>query len=477
MWRWTRGIDFMKRHLLIFLGLACAVFVGAGAVRTTVVVQPAVTPASYFFWDLESDTPNSGAITSGPTYSFGAARSTSQAYSGSYSFHGDPAQTFSIVQLFNDTDVDEWGALAYTNPSGKVSFRWRHAAWLDNGQIFQLSGKSNSGPLDTNDGIALFMDNIGGAVDHGLAFDFSGNNGATTVTLRTLGLDFNTDQWYLIELYFDRNAGIDSTKTLKIVVDGVQYGATSSALASMACVAFHQFNLGSDTAATVDTYLDDFKVEALPSTQRAGFISKGTAADNNTNADLTPTLPIHTTNDILFAQVQADATSTVSTATSGWSQIGSAIVEGGREATWWWKRAASGSETSPTFTGFAGTFTLNFAQVYCYRGAIATGTPFEDATTAQGTDTTPSTAAIDTTGVARAVVCFMVVHDDTAYSVAAPPIGWENSADDTTGTGGDGRLSVITTGKETAGTVSSVSVGTLTGAESWSTLTLALIPD
>lgn len=464
----------MRKLLALFFGL---IVLSLSANPLLQLAVPSSAAPLQFFWDFETATPNSGALTDGPTFGGDSLRSTAQAYAGTYSFASEPTTNFSIVQLFNDTTIDEWGAVASTNPKGKVSFRLRWPSFTDGGQLFQLDGKSNDGGLDTNDGVSIELRSQGGAVDNGLRLSYGGDNGVTAVTVNTTGLDMSADTWYLVEIYFDRGAGIDSTKTLKIDVDGINYGSSTAALASMTCAAFHHINIGADIAAAVPMFIDDFRVEALDTaSQRPGFVAKGTAVNNGTGANLTPTLPSHETNDILFVQVNNDDAVTVSTATSGWAQIGSSTNISAKQTSFWWKRAASASETSPTFTGF-NELNVNFAQAYSYRGAITTGTPWDDAIIAGANSTTPMTSEIVTTGPNRAIVVLMNIHDNTLFDVGPPPAGWEYSAFDTTDTLADARMMAITTGQGTAGTVAAVSVGTLGTTEVHVSLTLALIPE
>lgn len=101
--------------------------------------------------------------------------------------------------------------------------------------------------------------------------------------------------------------------------------------------------------------------------------SSAIASDLTGAASVTPTLPSHQTNDVLIAHVQHENTSAtdIACSTSGWTEF---TPSGGgvNGAKWFWKRAASGAETNPTFTSAT---TDMFAIVHNFRGCITTGTP------------------------------------------------------------------------------------------------------
>ena len=137
-------------------------------------------------------------------------------------------------------------------------------------------------------------------------------------------------------------------------------------------------------------YLWMSHVQAATPTAPAFKAFSAIAAAANGGADPTVTLPGHAANDIfLLATIVRSNAATVATP-AGWTQIGSATVRS-TVATYqfFWKRAASGSETNPLInrTGTTGDV---YAAVITYRGAITTGNPWEvTGTVATGT-TDPS---------------------------------------------------------------------------------------
>jgi hypothetical protein len=120
---------------------------------------------------------------------------------------------------------------------------------------------------------------------------------------------------------------------------------------------------------------------------------------------------------------------------------------------------------------------LHYAQVYVFRGATASGTPYEDATIKDCSWVTDiTTAEIETTGANRLVVSLAVIHNDTAWLSGPPPSGWTTGNDITTAVGADGRLTEIHIVRATASTIASVTIGSFSGPPNAATLTLAIVP-
>lgn len=209
------------------------------------------------------------------------------------------------------------------------------------------------------------------------------------------------------------------------------------------------------------------------------FIAAGTAAATVDGSNVTPTLPSHQTGDILLAAQKTINTGTPAVETAGWTQIGSTTTVGTHKFAWYWKRAASASETNPEFSGGVNTF-VNYAQTYCYRGAVSSGTPFEDETiwssADPGTTTDPLTSTVTTTGANRTVVCLRGSDNDVAWTTSPPPAGWTLDNDVTTLEGADASLTAISIEASSAGDVSSVTIGIIGSAQEQASVTLALIP-
>src|SRR5437667_10772929 len=111
------------------------------------------------------------------------------------------------------------------------------------------------------------------------------------------------------------------------------------------------------------------------------------AAAASGGADPTVTLPTHALNDILLLATIVRSNAAAVATPAGWTQIGTPTVRS-TVATYqfFWKRAASGSETNPLIdrTGTTGDV---YAAVITYRGATTTGDPWE----VKGTVTTGTT--------------------------------------------------------------------------------------
>lgn len=206
------------------------------------------------------------------------------------------------------------------------------------------------------------------------------------------------------------------------------------------------------------------------------FVVAGTAAANADGSDLTPSLGAHQANDILLVMVRTQKSATVSTATSGWELLAN---DGGldnlRQIAWYWKRAESGSETNPTFSGGVNTY-LFYAQSYVIRGATTSDSPFVDSTIKYtNDDATPDSSEITATVSNSLVLCFGAVINDDAWTTSPPPIGWTLGDDITTTVGADARFFVIHR-STAAGTVAAVEIGAFGVAQWIVTHTVAIIP-
>jgi hypothetical protein len=187
--------------------------------------------------------------------------------------------------------------------------------------------------------------------------------------------------------------------------------------------------------------------------------------------------------DIMILTVMLNAAGTFSTPSEsgGWTQFGTEINSANQSTNWFWKRH-TGSETNPnTTTSVTMSTTIGgYGRVYVFRGCITTGDPFEDVTMA-GTptsSTTPTTAAIDTTGDNELAVSFLMVDDDNTWSSGNPPALWDIcGARVSSTTGGDAMFDAISRPMTSAGNVAQVTIGTQSAADYWRTLTLALIPE
>jgi len=208
------------------------------------------------------------------------------------------------------------------------------------------------------------------------------------------------------------------------------------------------------------------------------FVSAGTVAvDTSGNCSITPGPPTHQANDIIIVSAWQTGGGPIDTATSGWAEI--VEVDSTGDAAWYWTRATGAGTAGPTITGQG---TDCFGIAYIIRGAIETGTPYEDATTAGDgatEDNTPDTATITTTNVDRFAMAFVAHGGESAgvtWSSGNPPDTWtaNSNVDDANGT--DAGFYVISKTIAAVGDVTTVVVGTMSAATLAVTLTLAFIP-
>ncbi|MEK7493952.1 MAG: IPT/TIG domain-containing protein, partial [Patescibacteria group bacterium] len=131
------------------------------------------------------------------------------------------------------------------------------------------------------------------------------------------------------------------------------------------------------------------RFEVAPAYAAAPTFVSFSAIAASTGADVTVTLPTHTTNDILLLEVIVRDTNDTITWPSGWTQIAT-IDRGAISRYWWaWKRAASSSETNPLVDKSTATGDT-YAAVIIYRGATPSGDPWEVKGTPQTTTSDPS---------------------------------------------------------------------------------------
>lgn len=84
-------------------------------------------------------------------------------------------------------------------------------------------------------------------------------------------------------------------------------------------------------------------------------------------------LPAHQTDDVIYVCVSQDgAATTISTATSGWTAIGTQAAFAGARQVWFFKVATSGAETNPVFSGTNDDW---ISTTIAVRDADITGTP------------------------------------------------------------------------------------------------------
>lgn len=216
---------------------------------------------------------------------------------------------------------------------------------------------------------------------------------------------------------------------------------------------------------------------AAPTFIRAGAID----ADATGSCEISPSMSLLSgtplaINDIVIAVVYNNGGANSSTVSEGWTEI--TELAGTHSVAWYWKRLTS-VDAPPSISISAGS-TDCFGVMYAIRGALSSGTPYEDATiagNASTADNNPDTALITTTNTDRFVVSFLAHNDDTAFSSGNPPSGWTGESNLTSTTGTDVGFNVISKTQATAANVFAVTFGTLAASELWGSLTLAFKPD
>ncbi|MCL5669130.1 MAG: hypothetical protein M1392_03915 [Gammaproteobacteria bacterium] len=180
----------------------------------------------------------------------------------------------------------------------------------------------------------------------------------------------------------------------------------------------------------------------------------------STGVDVTVTLPTHAAGDILLLQVIVRDVDDTITWPSGWAQL--ATVDRGTTARYWWawKRAASSAETNPLVD--KNTTTGNtYAAVTTYRGAIATGDPWD----VIGTPNTSTAAAHVLNGVTTVTADTLIIaslcgEDNTAASgttfSATSPASLTQVLYDDSPTGADGAVTAGAGAKAAAGATGDV---------------------
>lgn len=204
------------------------------------------------------------------------------------------------------------------------------------------------------------------------------------------------------------------------------------------------------------------------------FINAGTVVSDVTGAgSVTPTMPTHVTNDILIIAAMNDGGGTISTATSGWSQI--AQVDGTNNMAWFWKRAPAAGTAGATITTAD---TDLFAVGFVIRGCTTNGTPYEDATTVgDGTtaDMNPVGTTITTLGGDRYTVGIINVDDNTTFDTG-PDIGWTTDATVGSAAGTHANFRWVSIQTPAPRDVSLGTFGSWATAERWGAIQLAFIP-
>lgn len=200
-------------------------------------------------------------------------------------------------------------------------------------------------------------------------------------------------------------------------------------------------------------------------------------------ATISPALPASTAaNDVGYLSVMTNAANTFP-AIAGWTKMGTLINSANQSTDWYWRRFTGSGDAPAAFTIAGGTAlsTTNglYGRVYVYRGAITTGTPHE-AVVMGGTPTSstgPLGSQVDTLGADRLVVRIVAVDDDNTWASGHPPVGYTNNGPIAVSTvGGDCMMDAVSIPRAVAGAQAAATIGTMTAADFWRTLSFAIIP-
>lgn len=232
-----------------------------------------------------------------------------------------------------------------------------------------------------------------------------------------------------------------------------------------------------DTAVRLDNFCFG-RINLTGGTLPPYMASKGITATAS-GTTLAVDIPLHVAGDVLVIQGAKNGAADLTM--SGWTEIVPAQNSANFSTGWWWKRATTGSETATlTSSTSASASDGLYAQCHRFRGCVATGDPFEDAT-ANGSPTsssTPTWATFDTSGPDRLAVLFSIHDDDPGASSGYPPSGWGTPALGSSGTtvGGDCRAMGSWRQYSSASTVTGGTTWTMGGTAYWRVLGLAFLP-
>lgn len=213
------------------------------------------------------------------------------------------------------------------------------------------------------------------------------------------------------------------------------------------------------------------------------FRSFSGAGGGNTAATVSPAAPAGLAeNDVCLIVAISGASQAYESVTDSngvaATQIGTHAGNANFTISYWWYRCPATVPTSFTADRGAGGGQA-LCVVWAFTGVVTTGTPYEAATRLDQVttaETTPDTAAITTTGASEMAVAICGVDDDPAYASGHPPSGWTAAGGFSDTSGSDARADLIYQAVASASTVPAAVVGTLTLAQFWGSMTLALLP-
>lgn len=187
-------------------------------------------------------------------------------------------------------------------------------------------------------------------------------------------------------------------------------------------------------------------------------------------------------NDIALlhvVMVDADSANTISTP-AGWTSASNQDIDGetsGKNAVFW-KRLAGGESGSVSVSPGSA---LSGPDLICgrmtiWRGAVASGTPYEQLGNNNGSSTSLTGSSVTTTGANRRILNFGCYGFSGTLTTATPSAGWTEVYDHASSLGSSGAgAKCYSIEKAVAGTLGAAT-HTLSTSRRWQVITLALIP-
>lgn len=353
-------------------------------------------------------------------------------------------------------------------------------------EIFTAEVKGNGGSSRTVSCTTSLASDVGGIKVYVLTGDSNGDyyvdataGGTSTTDNLTANITTNSDGAWVLGGAVDWNSNGSPTSTdEEEAFDDADLSLVCVRKASATATAGSE-SLNFDAAGTPVWSWAAVAIQAGPS-PTPYLVEAGALFAAASGTSITPVIPASAeADDVMLMAAMANGSTTFTTPTD-WTLLGTSVESNANQSTeWYWKRH-DGSETNPTSTTSATLSTTigGYGRIYVFRDCITTGDPFEDVTMA-GTptsSTTPATASIDTTGANRLAVSLLSVDDDNTWSSGNPPSGWTAVGRVASTTGGDCMMDAITQVIPSAGNVAAATIGTMSAADFWRSLTLALIP-
>lgn len=206
----------------------------------------------------------------------------------------------------------------------------------------------------------------------------------------------------------------------------------------------------------------------IPSTPPA-YSAKGAVTADFSNSISVPFPATVNANDIALFVQTADSDPSGWSSTTGFTDIASGL-NGSTGARLTYKRCVGNEDSTNVTFDTSATASQVSGQIFTISGAVASGTPYEDASANTGSSTSMTSNATTISGAARLGIRIYAQADNRA---STPPSGWTEASEDADAT--IQYMVSFDTKQVTAGTEGSTS-RTISGIESWIVFDLAMIP-